>query len=383
MNICVVSTDYPSKKRPVFTFVSPLVEELVNSGVNCTVIAPFSITNSFIHRYAYENKYELAITAEGNKYEIYRPKYVSFSNIKIFGFSLSTYFHRKAIQSILKKIKRPNVIYSHFWNSAVGSYKYAAKYNLPLFVSAGEEYLPELELSSKNVKSFYKFIKGVICVSSVRKDEIVEKRLVDPNLCGVFINGVDLTVFNKINKLDSRKQLGFLEKDFIVCYVGQFSDRKGSMRLSKSIDLLNDKKIKSVFIGSGQSIPNCDGILFKGRVPHNEVKLYLNACDVFVLPTLNEGCSNAIIEAMACGLPIISSNRPFNADILNSENSILVDPMNVEEIAASIKKLKDDEILNKKLSDGAFVSAQKLSIKKRAEDILNFINININININN
>jgi teichuronic acid biosynthesis glycosyltransferase TuaC len=376
MNICVVSPDYPSKKRAVFTFVLPLVEELVNSGVNCTVIAPFSITNSFIRRHVYEKKYELAITNEGNKYEIYRPNYVSFSNLKIFGFNLSTFFHRKAIERALEKIKRPDVIYAHFWNSAVGSYKYAAKYDLPLFVAAGEEFVPELELSSKKVKGFYKFIKGVICVSSVRKHEIVGKGLVDSNSCGVFVNGVDLTVFNRLNKVDCRKHLGFLEKDFIVCYVGQFSDRKGSMRLSKSIDLLNDQKIKSVFIGSGKLTPNCDGILFKGRVPHNEIKLYLNACDVFVLPTLNEGCSNAVIEALACGLPIISSNRPFNADILNFKNSILVDPMNVEEIAASIKKLKDDEILRKKLSDGAFVSAQKLSIKKRAEDILNFININ-------
>ena len=227
MNICVVSTDYPSKKRPVFTFVLPLVEELVNSGVNCTVIAPFSITNSFIHRHVYEKKYELAITNEGNKYEIYRPNYVSFSNLKIFGFSLSTYFHRKAIERTLEKIKRPNVIYGHFWNSAVGSYKYAAKYDLPLFVAAGEEFVPKLELSSKKVKGFYKFIKGVICVSSVRKNEIVEKGLVDSNSCGVFVNGVDLTLFNRLNKIDCRERLGFSEKDFITCFVGQFVERKG------------------------------------------------------------------------------------------------------------------------------------------------------------
>jgi|SaaInlStandDraft_1057018.scaffolds.fasta_scaffold19076_2 teichuronic acid biosynthesis glycosyltransferase TuaC len=373
MNICIVSIDYPSKKRPVFTFVLPLVEELVNSGINCTVIAPFSITNSLIHRHVYEKKYELATTNEGNKYEIYRPNYVSFSNLKIFGFSLSTYFHRKAIERTLEKIKRPDVIYGHFWNSAVGSYKYAVKYDLPLFVAAGEEFVPKLELSSKKVKGFYKFIKGVICVSSVRKNEIVEKGLVDSNSCGVFVNGVDLTVFNRLNKVDCRKHLGFLEKDFIVCYVGEFSDRKGSMRLSKSIDLLNDQKIKSVFIGSGKSVPDCNGILFKGRVPHDDVNLYLNACDIFVLPTLNEGCSNAIVEALACGLPVISSNRPFNADILNSKNSILVDPTNLGEIAAAIKKLKDNKIIKEELSKGALMSAKKLSIKNRANNILSFI----------
>ena len=378
MNICIVSQDYPSNKRAVFTFVSPLVEEMVNMGTKCTVVAPFSITNSFIRRLSYERKYEVAMTNKGNRYEIYRPHYISFSRLKIFGFSLSNYFHKKAVERALKSIEKPDVVYAHFWNSGIESYKYVVENKIPLFIAAGEEFLPELKLKPEEVKNFYKYIKGVICVSSIRKVEIEERGLVDSNLCGIFVNGVDLTLFNRLNKMDCRERLGFSEKDFITCFVGQFVERKGTVRLSKSIDLLNDQGVKSVFIGSGQLEPDCDGILFKGRVPHDEISLYLNACDVFVLPTLNEGCSNAIIEAMACGLPIISSDRPFNADILNSENSILVDPMNVEEIAASIKKIKDDEILKKKLSDGAFLSAQKLSIKKRAEDILNFINININ-----
>ncbi len=63
---------------------------------------------------------------------------------------------------------------------------------------------------------------------------------------------------------------------------------------------------------------------------------YICASDVFVLPTTAEGCCNAIIEAMGCGLPIVSSDRAFNYDILNEENSILVDPESVDEIDNAI-----------------------------------------------
>lgn len=107
---------------------------------------------------------------------------------------------------------------------------------------------------------------------------------------------------------------------------------------------------------------------------HDELANYLCASDIFVLPTLNEGCCNAIIEALACGLPVVSSNLSFNWDILNDSNSVLVDPNNIEEISCAIKRLKDDKIFRERLSSGAEKTASKLTIQQRAKRILNFIN---------
>ena len=115
----------------------------------------------------------------------------------------------------------------------------------------------------------------------------------------------------------------------------------------------------------------------KGRVNNKELPLYLNAADVFVLPTLNEGCCNAIIEAMACGLPIISSDKSFNWDILDENNSIMIDPMDIQHIADSIILLKNDKNIRTKLSEGALNTSSSLTIDKRAERILNYIKINI------
>ena len=107
---------------------------------------------------------------------------------------------------------------------------------------------------------------------------------------------------------------------------------------------------------------------------HNQIPDYLNMADIFVLPTLNEGCCNAIIEAMACGLPVISSNLPFNKDILDESNSILINPQNIEDIAKAIKLLKDNPLKRKELSKGALLAAEDLNIDRRAEKIISFIN---------
>lgn len=108
-------------------------------------------------------------------------------------------------------------------------------------------------------------------------------------------------------------------------------------------------------------------------VSNDKIVMYLNAADMFVLPTLAEGCCNAIVEAMACGLPVISSDRPFNDDILDESCSIRIDPSNIEELSDAIALLKNDPELREKLSEGALSKAKGLTIEQRAAAILQFI----------
>ena len=99
----------------------------------------------------------------------------------------------------------------------------------------------------------------------------------------------------------------------------------------------------------------------------------MSAADIFVLPTLNEGCCNAIVEAMACGLPIVSANRAFNFDILDESNSIMIDPTSIEEIANAIKTLHQNKELRNKLAIGSIEKSKQLTLDKRAENIIRFM----------
>ena len=68
---------------------------------------------------------------------------------------------------------------------------------------------------------------------------------------------------------------------------------------------------------------------------------------------------------MGCGLPIISSNLPFNKDILNNDNSILIDPNNIDEIKKSMEILCTDLNYRNKLSEESYITAKKLTINSR------------------
>ena len=176
---------------------------------------------------------------------------------------------------------------------------------------------------------------------------------------------------------ETKKKLGIKDGDFVISFVGGFIPRKGPDRIAQAIRVLNDSHIKVLFIGKpfpGYAYDfDCPGIIFKGPLDHELIPQYVNCSDVFVMPTQKEGCCNAVVEALAIGVPVISSNRPFNEDILNDSNSILVDPDDVEALAEAIKTLRDNVELRMSMSEYSLSRHEEYSIAGRAKKILSFI----------
>ena len=129
-------------------------------------------------------------------------------------------------------------------------------------------------------------------------------------------------MFYKKDKESIRKELGIGNNDFIVAFVGKFIHRKGLSRLCEAFNLIDNNNIKAFFIGEGETIPNYKNTVFEGKIEHNKIVDYLSASDIFVLPTISEGCCNAIIEALACGIPVVSLKECFNDEILDDTCSI-------------------------------------------------------------
>lgn len=370
MKLVFITVDYPDSRRNVFPFVKALVEALADRGNECAVIAPYSITrNKRIYQRVCKEK-----TPRGSVVTVIRPPYLSVSKLKIGGVRLTDSFHAFAVKRGLKSLPfKPDAVYGHFWPSAFEGFSYCKENEIPLFIATGESRISDTFSCSPELKSFYDYISGVICVSSKNKDESVSLGITIPEKCVIIPNAVDSSVFKLMDKKVCRKKLNIPKDDFVIAFVGWFNNRKGILRVSEAIKRLQDNKVKAIFIGSGDLIPDCGGIVFKGTVKHNEIPTYLNAADIFVLPSLEEGCCNSIVEALSCGLPIISSDRAFNWDILDKTNSMLVEPENVEQISDAIKILLNDNVLRSRLAEGARQSALGLSLEKRAEKIETYI----------
>lgn len=368
MKICIITYDYPYKSNQRFPFVKQLADEFSNQGCEVCVIAPYSLNhNRDICKFK-----SIEYTKQGNKVLVFRPKYISLPSIGPIKLTFS--LHMASINRTFKHLPwKPDVLYCHFWNSGYEVYKYALKANTPLIVASGESSVDAMFPIEQRNQAYLNTVKGLVCVSSKNRDESVDLGLIDSSRCGVFPNSIDNNLFKQMNRDECRKQLGFPADAFIISFVGWFNERKGSKRVSHAITEIKDNNVYSIFVGAGSETPNCENILFQGALNHDEIPKYISASDVFVLPTRREGCCNAIVEALACGLPVISSNLQFNWDILNENNSIMVDPDDTEAIKAAILKLRDDKALRDKLHEGALLSANALTISNRAKNIIEFI----------
>ncbi len=382
--IAVIVDDFPSKGRPVFVFVQQLVFAMVDQGADITVVAPQSLTHALFRGEKLRPRILTASTSHGNEFQVYRPFSVSFGLGHKWLYKIAKRFNIKALTDCLKAIK-PDILYGHFWHSAYKAMDYAIENKLPVFVACGEgdDALEELvtSMNTEQKKKLSKTVNGVICVSSDNKRKCLQFGLSRDENTIVLPNCVDDSLFRPADGTLCRKELGIEPDDFVISFTGAFINRKGSRILSEAVKKLEDQRIKLIFMGKplkgDDCTPDCPGIVYLSSTEHDLMPRYLNASDVFVLPTLKEGCCNAIIEALACGIPVISSNRPFNDDILNDGNSLVVDPEDAKAVADAIAEMKGNRDLYSAKKKYALEHSNQYSITERARKIIKFIEDNL------
>ena len=379
LSITVLADAYPAPGRMKLVFVQQLVHAMIDQGVKVTVVAWQSLTHALVHKEKLLPKYSIAKTESGDEYEIYRPYTLSTGNNELLKGVVQRY-NRHAVVSVLKRIKS-DVLYCHFWSSAFPVYEYALKKTLPLFVACGEgddalEHMVDTT-PKESLERLIQAVSGVISVSTENKRKCLGYGLVKSENIEVFPNCVNTDIFHQMDVSAQKKSLGIDDEDFVISFVGGFIPRKGPDRIAQAIKQLNDPHIKVMFIG--KAFPgytyefDCPGIIHKGPLDHDLLPQYVNCSNVFVMPTQKEGCCNAIVEALAMGLPVISSDGSFNDDILDEKNSIRIDPNDVDAIAAAIKILKDNPQICESMSAYSLSRHNRYTIGGRAKRILEFI----------
>ncbi len=139
----------------------------------------------------------------------------------------------------------------------------------------------------------------------------------------VIYNGVDTNQFYPLKE----KALGDKIK---LISTGRLIERKGYRYLIEA--LKNNNQVDLTLVGDGNlaaelkklAVKNNVNAKFVGMVKHDELPKYLREADIFVLPSLNEGMSNSVLEAMACGLPIIATDTGGSKELVQ-ENGFIVD----------------------------------------------------------
>jgi teichuronic acid biosynthesis glycosyltransferase TuaC len=368
MRILVVSANYPSRKHPSHgIFLYKLVQKFVGQGHEVSVVSPRKIWDNFTEGESYGEE----------KARVIRPSILSLSAKPIAGFNTYLLTHFIRSRAVKRAVKKHNIgfdiVYGHFLRSIFIAIDALETTGKPFFVAVGENAGLDMTvkwLEKKRFQGYLPKITGFIAVSEQIKEKLLSHGVPESKIT-VEPNGVDPGVFQKMDKLSCRQKHSIPPSLFVLVFTGNFIHSKGPDRLLKAVEGLEN--IGVIFIGGGPVELSGHNIVFKQRVPAHEVPALLNCADAFVLPTLHEGSNNSIIEAMACGLPIISSDIPEVRSQCDPSFSILVDPMDVQSIREAVIKLRDNAGLRAEISANAVEWSKKFDLDKRAERILRFL----------
>ena len=212
--------------------------------------------------------------------------------------------------------------------------------------------------------------KRVDCFLVLNKlTEIYFSRLVGAEKVHISPMGIDFSVYRRIDKNRARDDLGLdSSKKYVLCVAGMV-ERKGLDYLIQSMPPIRERlpDTELLLVGEGyykthlqllaQKLHIPDKIHFipagdaETRVPDEELPLYYNAADVFVLPSLTEALGVVGIEAMACGTPFIGTNVEGIPSLVEQfEAGVLIPPRDSNAIASAVINV---------LEDGATFSANR------------------------
>ena len=239
---------------------------------------------------------------------------------------------------------------------------------------------------------FFKRVRGIVAITQNLGNFFTMRDKGNKGKIIVLPDGVDLAEFDikkTQEKNSNRKKLGLpLEKN-IVLYSGHLYAWKGVSVLLEVAKSFSDLDyVQFVFIGGTekdveefkQKARGLSNVTIVGHKPHSEIPYWLSAADVLVLP--NSGKEDIsklwtspmkMFEYMASGRPIVASDLPSLREVLNENNSVLVEPDNPEKLDEAIKKILENPQLAEKISDQAFKEVQDYTWEKRAKKIFEFL----------
>jgi glycosyltransferase involved in cell wall biosynthesis len=198
----------------------------------------------------------------------------------------------------------------------------------------------------------------------------------------VVYGGFDISRFNpgrrKSLRSEARAGLGLDENDFALLLIGNGWKNKGLASLLEAVGLLHDPRLVVLVAGKDNPLPYQAAIRrhhLEDRVrflpPRPDVEIFYAAADAYVGPSLEDAFAQPPAEAMASGLPVITSRNNGGCEIIShgSDGIIVEDPEDIRTLAEWIRKLLDDRDFRSVLGANAAQTAQKFTWEKNAMEM--------------
>jgi len=201
------------------------------------------------------------------------------------------------------------------------------------------------EIIKEQLSSFH----HIITVSNDLKNKVINSYSVQPDKVTVIPNGIDSTKFYPIEKSAAKAYCHLDDNKRIILTVSRLSSEKGLEFLIQAVSKIKSTDVMLIIIGDGplkgkltnmvKSLGLAESVRFMGNIGHSDIIKWYNSADIFCLPSLWEGCPNVVIEALACGIPVVATNVGGIPDLVPGDQAgCLVPPGNIEALASAIDK---------------------------------------------
>ncbi|MDO8554692.1 MAG: glycosyltransferase family 4 protein [Candidatus Micrarchaeota archaeon] len=383
MKILTITTDFPYKSEDGTitqggggSCVAQLVRGLDRKGIKVSVVT----------------REEKNLKKELLDIPIHRTKfiYLGFRESKI----THSIFALPSAMNIVKK-ENPDIIHSHNPAAALVGIACAKVFNKPHVLTMHGPWssvrLQNLtRIIARKIESFVlKNSTVTTCDSNALVEEM--KRLHGVKTIGIQ-NAVDSELFTPMTKKIARKKININFDGQLILFTGRFVVEKGLDTLldAAAIVLSKEKNVKFLLIGGGfnESIVSnwleknpeySKNILVIPFLKHEMMNPAYRAADVFVLPSVAEGLSRSLMEAMICSVPCVATEVGGNVELLSNDRGILVPVRNSEKLAVAITKVIDDNEFAKRLVRNAKMFAmENLTVERRINSFIKIYKLILN-----
>lgn len=305
------------------------------------------------------------------------------SGVKVINLGLESWFNGAGLQRLTSEIKRldPAIVITYLFHAdMIGRLYLQRRLSAPVipFLRTTynfSRYWPA-RLAERLTKSW---ARHYFANSEAVKQFYVGQLGVKSEKITVIPNGINLEVFARADGNKIIHELKLPEKHLVITCVANLAPNKGHSFLLEAFENLAAKLPAAylLLVGEGASRTELEEqvkayqsrnrIIFMGS--RKDVPDILAGSDLFVLPTLFEGMSNALMEALAAGVPVITTDIPENRQLIkNGLNGVLVKPAEIKDLEAQMQRLLSDKGLRQQLAKSAQADIERRFALKRVAE---------------
>lgn len=353
LRLLTFSTLYPNNARANHgVFVENRLRQLVASGqANSVVVAPVPWFPSRSPRFGDWAVNARAVPSETRHgIEVLHPRYPVIPRI---GMSLAPYLLYRAVLPMMRRLlasgRRFDAIDAHYvYPDGVAAVWLGRTLGLPTVITArGTDInlIPRYAVPRALIGRAITGAAALIAVSNALKQELVSLGAPGEKVT-VLRNGVDITLFRPLDRDIARGRLELTRPTLLS--VGHLIERKGHHRIIEAMTRL--PQFDLVIVGEGPMRDQLAGLIARhgladrvrllGARPHAELPSLYSAADILVLASSREGWANVLLEAMACGTPVVASNIWGNPEVVDDPAAGLIAEENTPDgIARAVQSL--------------------------------------------